>query len=178
MGSNPSQPMYPLGYVQSNPMPIQGGYTPIAPQVSNQVPPTLPAGQLNLTFGKDCLKNNFDTIAQSTSNTVLDKGTVGAVLQQCALINGTPLSQMGQQGQAQLAANTMPNTMSNTMPNTMPNTGVRESFNEQFAGVTQSADGSSVCVTYNALFWLIIIIIVILLIHHFASKNAINALVI
>jgi len=47
-------------------------------------------------------------------------------------------------------------------------------FDEPFAGVTQSLDGSSVCVNYTVLFWLVVIILLVILWLKYRHSNVIT----
>lgn len=134
MGNSPSQPSYSNGFMH------EGRMT----QISNQVPPTLPMEEIiqppileNVNFDKQCLVDTITSLAQNTDSTCLDKAAVNSALEQCALVNYLPISEQV--------------------------IGMNESLKEQFVGVNQSSDGSSICISYTALFWLIIIIIIIVL---------------
>lgn len=103
-------------------------------------PITIPSlDQLNITFPKQCLLNSISENAADT----LDKNAVGNAIKSCMYVNNVPIS-----GAA--AAPTAP-----TAPS------VKEGFDETF--ITQSADGSSLCITYNALFWIIILTLIVVL---------------
>jgi len=124
-------------------------------------------------LSKSCLAN-FTIPVQNQDPDLIPDAYIGSALKQCSTSSFGFLTNIANR------TGLLPNNKTTTggvttggvttggvMPNTniVPTVPVQNPPLENFLGVTQSTDNSSLCVSYMALFWLAIILLIIALIY-------------
>jgi len=173
-GTSTQQPGYTgyigqPGYTQNV---MQPGQTTNLVPVSNQVPPMPYTGNQNqvMPYAGQSTYTGQVPMGQNVYNGQIP---TGQVISNIAFSKQCMQNALNQATTDVIDKNTVGAAVKNCMVPVNPTTGIREGFNEHFAGVTQSADGSSVCVSYNALFWLVVIIILIVLLVKYRQTQTI-----